>query len=86
MGEIERLVEVVEAIARKWVPGCFEVRAVELSLTERAVQDLTPFAVVVRIARRSADPEPAGWIYSLTADVRQRWARDDFQIIVREEP
>lgn len=80
MSELEEVVAEVKQLAHELVPRCFEVRRVNLAPTEDSA-----FAIVVRVARCNAEPEPQGWVYDLGQRVRERWGPDDFQLSVREE-
>lgn len=85
MEQIEQNIHEIEQIAREVIPKCFEVRAVDLVAGDVAYGPRSAFTILVRIARRSANPEPADWGYALGQRIRERWGPDDFQLAIREE-
>lgn len=85
MGQIDEAVAEVERLAKELLPRCFELRSVQLAPVGAHSPSPTPFAIVVRVVKRSDEPEPGGWAYELAQRVRQSWQRDDFQLSIRED-
>ena len=85
MGQIDEAIVEVERLARQLVPPCFELRSVQFAPVDPNFPSPTPFAIVVRVVKRSDQPEPGGWAYELAQRLRQSWQRDDFQILIRED-
>jgi len=85
MAQIDEVVAEVERLARQLVPRCFELRSVQLAPVDPHFPSPTPFAIVVRVVKRSDEPEPGGWAYELAQRVREKWQRDDIQISIRED-
>ena len=69
MGQIDEAIAEVERLARKLVPRCFELRSVQLAPVDPNCPSPTPFATVVRVVKRSDEPEPGGWAYELAQRV-----------------